>query len=144
MIHDFESPRSTPPPVYVCKHNEYEITIAMGSDLWSGTDDKVEIRLYFLDGSVSKWFDLRIPMYNAFERLSIDTFCVRPQQGTLKKPSIVGLRKFGRDQMKIEAVMVSTMMSSSVFNVGQWIRTSFEVFLVVVGHRRYQLKVVQM
>merc|ERR1711937_904940 len=116
MVHDFESPRSTPPPVYVCKHNEYEITIAMGSDLWSGTDDEVEIRLYFLDGSVSEWFDLRIPMYNAFERLAIDSFCVRPQQGTLQKLSFIGLRKFGRDQMKIEAVMVSTNFSSSIFN----------------------------
>jgi hypothetical protein len=139
-VHDFESPRrglhgrphhpwtprSTPPPVFPCEHNEYEISIAMGSDLWSGTDDKVEIRLYFLDGSISKWFDLRIPMYNAFERLSIDSFCVQPQEGTLQKPSYIGLRKFGRDQMKIEAVMVSTMISSSAFNVGQWIRTNDE------------------
>lgn len=98
----------------------------MGSDLWSGTDDKVEIRLYFLDGSISKWFDLRIPMYNAFERLSIDFFCVKPQEGTLQKPSYIGLRTFGRDQMKIESVMVSTMISSSAFNVGQWIRTNDE------------------
>ena len=139
-VHDFESPRrglhgrphhpwtprSTPPPVFPCEHNEYEISIAMGSDLWSGTDDKVEIRLYFLDGSISKWFDLRIPMYNAFERLSIDFFCVKPQEGTLQKPSYIGLRKFGRDQMKIESVMVSTMISSSAFNVGQWIRTNDE------------------
>ena len=132
IVHDFESPRSTPASVskpeiaFECEYNEYEITIAMGSDLWSGTDDEVEIRLYFLDGSVSEWFDLRIPMYNAFERLSIDSFCVRPQQGTLQKPSFIGLRKFGRDQMKIEAVMVSTNFSSSIFNVGQWIRTSDE------------------
>ena len=126
IVHDVGSPRSTPPPVFACEHNEYEISIAMGSDLWSGTDDEVEIRLYFLDGSVSEWFDLRIPMYNAFERLSIDSFCVRPQSGTLHKPSFIGLRKFGRDQMKIESVMVSSMMSSSAFNVGQWIRTNDE------------------
>ena len=126
IVHDVGSPRSTPPPVFACEHNEYEISIAMGSDLWSGTDDEVEIRLYFLDGSVSEWFDLRIPMYNAFERLSIDSFCVRPQSGTLQKPSFIGLRKFGRDQMKIESVMVSSMMSSSAFNVGQWIRTNDE------------------
>ena len=132
IVHDFDSPRSTPASVskpeiaFECEYNEYEITIAMGSDLWSGTDDEVEIRLYSLDGSVSEWFDLRIPMYNAFERLSIDSFCVRPQQGTLQKPSFIGLRKFGRDQMKIEAVMISTNFSSSIFNIGQWIRTSDE------------------
>lgn len=105
---------------------EYEISIAMGSDLWSGTDDEVEIRFYFLDGSVSEWFDLRIPMYNAFERLAIDTFCVQPQQEILSRPSFIGLRKFGRDQMKIESIMVSTMISSTVFNVGHWIRTNEE------------------
>ena len=127
IVHDdLRSTLSSLEPVFQCEQNEYEISIAMGSDLWSGTDDEVEIRFYFLDGSVSEWFDLRIPMYNAFERLAIDTFCVQPQQEILSRPSFIGLRKFGRDQMKIESIMVSTMISSTVFNVGHWIRTNEE------------------
>ena len=129
-VYDFGGPSLawSPQSVFKCGHNEYEISIAMGSDLWSGTDDKVEIRLYFPDGSVSEWFNLHKPMYNAFERLSTDSFCVRPQRGILRKPSFIGFRKLGHDQMKVESIMVSTVMSSSVFNVGQWIKTNDEKF----------------
>ena len=129
-VYDFGGPSLawSPQSVFKCGHNEYEISIAMGSDLWSGTNDKVEIRLYFPDGSVSEWFNLDKPMYNAFERLSTDSFCVRPQRGILRKPSFIGFRKLGHDQMKVESIMVSTVMSSSVFNVGQWIKTNDEKF----------------
>ena len=129
-VSDFGGPSLawSPQSVFKCGHNEYEISIAMGSDLWSGTDDKVEIRLYFPDGSVSEWFNLHKPMYNALERLSTDSFCVRPQRGIPRKPSFIGFRRLGHDQMKVEAIMVSTVMSSSVFNVGQWIKTNDEKF----------------
>ena len=130
IVHDFGRPSlaRSPQSVFKCGHNEYKISIVMGSDLWSGTDDQVQIRLYFPDRSVSEWFILHKPMYNAFERLSTDSFCVRPQRGTPRKPSFIGLRKLGNDQMKVEAIMVSTVTSSSVFNVGQWIKNNDENF----------------
>ena len=111
----------------ICDHDEYEILIEIGSDLWSGTDDEVQVRFYFLDGSVTEWFNLNQPLFNDFERLSTNYFCVKPQQGKrLQKPAFIGIRKFGHDQMKIEGIAVWTKMSSSIFDVGQWIRSDNE------------------
>ena len=114
-------------PQSICDHDEYEILIEIGSDLWSGTDDEVQVRFYFLDGSVTEWFNLNQPMFNDFERFSTNYFCVKAQQGKrLQNPAFIGIRKFGHDRMKIEGIAVWTKMSSSLFDVGQWIRSDNE------------------
>ena len=59
------------------KVGSYEIIIQMGSALFSGTDDKVEIRLYGPNSEISEWLALTEPLLidgiDGFERLSQDT-----------------------------------------------------------------------
>ena len=56
-----------------CRNGEYEISVQMSSLLFSGTDDKVEIRLYGLDDETTEWFELKNSSgYATFERLKRD------------------------------------------------------------------------
>ena len=44
-----------------CKTDEYEITVRMSSNVFSGTDDKVNIRLHGQNGETTEWFKLTKP-----------------------------------------------------------------------------------
>ena len=83
-----------------CKADEYEIDVQMSSNLFSGTDDKVEIRLYGQNREPAEWFELTKPFHDGFERLSMDYYCVNfgkqsQRIGLLEK---IGIRKFGSDR----------------------------------------------
>ena len=123
-----------------CLSEEYQIEITMASDLWSGTDDKVEIRIYSFD-SATKWFDLKKEYQpndkkvDILERLSIDTFCVEPDEEFASNPDnfpvAIGLRKFGSDDMKIEKIVIRRFGLTSIFYVQQWIKNSDELLVDV-------------
>ena len=123
-----------------CSPEEYQIEVTMGSDLWSGTDDRVEIRIYSFD-SATKWFDLEKKYQpidkkvDILERLSIDTFCVEPDEEFASNPDnfpvAIGLRKFGSDDMKIEKLVITRFGLTSIFYVQQWIKNSDELLVDV-------------
>ena len=123
-----------------CSPEEYQIEITIASDLWSGTDDKVEIRIFSFD-SVTEWIDLEKKYksidkkVDIFERLSIDTFCVEPDEEFASNPGnfpeAIGLRKFGSDDMKIEKIVIRRFELTSIFYVQQWIKNSDELLVDV-------------
>ena len=112
-------------PQSSCKAHEYEITVRMSDKFFSGTNDKVEIRLYGQNGEITEWFELTKPSHDGFERLSQDMYRVKTQKrpeaiGRLEK---IGIRKFGSDSMMIDEILIRSNHKSMVFQVGQWINT---------------------
>lgn len=97
----------------------------MGSELFSGTDDKVEIRLYGQNGETTEWFELTKPFQNGFERLSHDDNCVnyRKQPETIGLLEKIGIRKFGSDRMTIEYIYFQSIQRNFIFQIGRWIKT---------------------
>ena len=86
---------------FPCKADEYEIYVQMSGNLFSGTDDKVEIRGYDQNGKTTEWYEVTNPFHNGIGRLSKDYYyCVnfgkQLDQGYLDK---IGIRKFGSDHM---------------------------------------------
>ena len=73
----------------------------MGSELFSGIDGKVEIRLFGQNGETTEWFELTQPFHNGFERLSQDDYCVNfsKHSDTIGLLENIGIRNFGSDRM---------------------------------------------
>ena len=117
------------PNRHACKDDEYEVIIYMSSKLFSGTDDRVEIRLYGRKNETTDWLELSKPFHNGFERLSEDIYCIQTDK-QLKKLKKVGIRKFGTDDMMIEWISIRHSLSASLsgslsgatFPVGKWIK----------------------
>ena len=76
----------------ICKDDEYEISVEIGNDMFSGSDDQNEIRLYGNsvnggDAEKTEWLQLRKPFdivdgkpihnFNGFEQLSKEIYCVK-------------------------------------------------------------------
>ena len=110
---------------YPCKVDEYEIIVEMGSELFSGTDDKVEIRLYGIHREVSEWLEFTEPIYTSdgFERLAQDVYCVKAEN-IFKKITMIGIRKFGTDDMKIDTIVIRNLNEdcNGVYQIDQWIK----------------------
>ena len=101
-----------------CGDNEYEINVRMSSDLWSGTDDKVEIRLYGPNQSKSDWLELTRPTVDGFERLSEEFYCVKTESQPDFDFKKIGIRKLGSDDMNIVYISIERRY----FTVMQWIK----------------------
>ena len=118
-----------------CNFDSYEIIIRMGSVLFSGTDDKVEIRLYGINGEISEWLGLTesllIDGIDGFERLSEDTYCVKTEKDFKTEEIItkVGIRKFGTDRMMIDTISISHGEFGSFFLIDQWIKEEKQEFI---------------
>ena len=110
-----------------CKVDEYEIFVQMGSKLFSGTDDKVEIRFYGIHRNISEWLELSEPILTSdgFERLSYDVYCVKTEK-IFKKISMIGIRKFGTDDMMIDTILIWNEKCSGIYRIDQWIRKEGE------------------
>ena len=103
-----------------CEDNEYEVTVRVGSLLWSGTDDKVEIRLYGPNDNKSYWIELAKPAHDDFERMSTEFYCVNQPNFDIKK---IGIRKLGNDNMYLSAIYIRDHYQyNRYFNVDQWIK----------------------
>lgn len=66
---------------HICKKNEFEVEIQVGNAKFSGTDNHVEIMIYFFDGNrnlipVTRWQKLNTSWADDFERWSRRTYCV--------------------------------------------------------------------
>ena len=112
-----------------CRGGEYEISVQMSSLLFSGTDDKVEIRLYGLDDETTEWFELKNSSGHAtFERMGRDIFCKKTenQLEVLKK---IGIRKFGSDRMMIEEISIRDKKILTFFPVHRWIIEDSEEYI---------------
>ena len=116
---------------HICKDDEYEINVQMSSDLWSGTNDKVEIRIFGPNKETTEWVELTKPSYNGFERLSNDTYCVRIFKH-FSKLSQISIRKTGTDDLMIDEISiwrnVPGSLSGFVFPVGRWITENTEEY----------------
>ena len=116
-----------------CKADEYEIIVRMSDKLFSGTDDKVEIRLYGQNGEITQWFELMEPSHgtDGLERLSTDVYCVnfRKRPETIGRLEKIGIQKFGSDRMMIDEILIQSNYRNMFFPVGQWIRTHAEEHL---------------
>ena len=82
---------------YPCQDDEYTIVVQMSSKLFSGTDDKVEIRLYDSFNNTTEWLELDKQFNNGFERLSTDIYCIKPDIQVVNIITTTGIRKFGND-----------------------------------------------
>merc|ERR1712156_401614 len=115
-----------------CNHEKYEITVMMSSYLWSGTNDKIEIRLYKYGDPMTDWLELKTPMHVDFNQLSFNIFCINPSFiGSGLKPTKIGIRKSGSDDMKIDSITIREPGKSldnerAFFDIDQWIRTNDE------------------
>ena len=116
-----------PPPLaftHDCRYDEYEVKVKMSSNLFSGTDDKVEIRLYGRKNELTDWLELSKPFHNGLERLSEDIYCIKTDK-QFKNLNKIGIRKFGTDDMMIEWIMIhlriSGSLSGAVFSTRKWI-----------------------
>ena len=120
-------------PQSSCKADEYQIKVQMSNKLFSGTDDKVEIRLYGQNGEMTEWFELMEPSHgkNGLERLSTDVYCVnfRKRPETIGRLEKIGIQKFGSDRMMIDEILIQSNYRNMFFPVGQWIRTHAEEHL---------------
>ena len=114
---------------YNCRDGEYEISVQMSSLLFSGTDDKVEIRFYGLDDETTEWFELeKSPGYDTFERLTRDIFCKKPEK-QLEIVKKIGIRKFGSDRMMIEEISIRDKHTVTFFPVHRWIIEDSEEYI---------------
>ena len=112
-----------------CRNGEYEISVQMSSLLFSGTDDKVEIRLYGHDDETTEWFELEDSSgYATFERLGRDIFCKKTgkQLEILKK---IGIRKFGSDRMMIDEISIRDKKFLTFFPVHRWVIEDSEEYI---------------
>ena len=73
----------------------------MSSKLFSGTDDKVEIRLYDSFNNTTEWLELDKQFNNGFQRLSNDIYCIKPNLQVVNIITTIGIRKSGNDDMMI-------------------------------------------
>ena len=66
---------------HICQKNEFEVEIQVGNEKFSGTDNLVEIMIYFFDGNrnvipVTRWQKLNTLLVDDFERWSRRSYCV--------------------------------------------------------------------
>ena len=108
-----------------CEDDEYEIRVQIGSPLWSGTDDKVEIRLYGPNNSKSNWIELIKPAVDGFERLSNEFYCVKTENQPDFDFKKIGIRKLGNDDMHLDSINIRY----GYFYVNQWIRDDTREYL---------------
>ena len=114
-----------------CEVDSYQIIIQMGSALFSGTDDKVEIRLYGPNSEISEWLALTEPIIGGiygFERLSRDTYCVKTEKD-FRRITKLGIRKFGTDHMMIETIKISNEQFKSYFFIDTWIENEKQEYI---------------
>ena len=120
------------PNEQACKYDEYEVSVYMSSKLFSGTDDKVEIRLYGRKNETTDWFELTQPFHNGLERLSEDIYCVKTDKH-FKKLKKIGIRKFGTDDMMIDSISIrhrfSGRISGGSFPVDRWIKKDAKEYI---------------
>ena len=118
-----------------CEADEYRIAVQMSGNLYSGTDDKVKIRLHGKNGEKTEWFELTNgSKNNKLERLSSDVFCAKfkKQPGLLEK---IGIQKFGSDRMMIDIIFVQINHREMVFQQRQlaksrrWIKTDAKEYI---------------
>ena len=118
-----------------CEADEYRIAVQMSGNLYSGTDDKVKIRLHGQNGEKTEWFELTNgSKNNKLERLSSDVFCAKfkKQPGLLEK---IGIQKFGSDRMMIDIIFVQINHREMVFQQRQlaksrrWIKTDAKEYI---------------
>ena len=118
-----------------CENDDYKIYVFMSSDIYSGTDDKVEVRLYSSKKKATKWFQLDTPRHNDFERLSSGTYCMESEIHDFSRPTKIGIFKTGSDKMKINAVEIDT--GREIFfveEIEQWINKSKEYVFNVTSY----------
>ena len=160
-----------------CDNNQYEITVWISGDLWSGTDNVVEICLYREDDSKTSWlelikdaqddahdngqddaqnsrshwlftpirdwfrsimhslfdYDIDNKIYDGFERLSKNVFCVQEFQDDFRENfsfKKIGIRKLGNDDMKIDTIMIRRNESVARFTLGRWITAYLREYIL--------------
>ena len=156
-----------------CDNNQYEITVWVSGDLWSGTDDVVEICLYREDDSKTSWLelikdsqddaqddaqnsrshwlftplrdwfrsiiiwqfdhDIDNKIYDGFERLSKNVFCVQDFQNDFRENfhfKKIGIRKLGTDDMKIDTIMIRRNESIARFTLDRWITAYLREYIL--------------
>ena len=132
-----DSPAS--PPRYRpfdCDSGNYEIEVQVSSDIFSGTDDNVEVRIYGkTEENVSittPWFKLNSG-FNDFQRLSKKVFCVKSRplpfhslpfipMIAIKDLTKIGIRKSGSDDLKLNDIRIRDQDGPPKgFYINQWI-----------------------
>ena len=66
---------------FPCQENDFEVEIQVAKEKYSGTDNHVEIMIYFFDENknlipVTRWYKLNTRWVDDFERLSRRKYCV--------------------------------------------------------------------
>ena len=118
-----------------CETDDYKIHVFMSSDIFSGTDDKVDVRLYSGEKKTTEWFQLDTPRHNDFERLSTGTYCMESDTHNFFRPEKIGILKDGSDKMKIFAIRIDTgRQIFFVEDIEQWIEKPHEYVFNVTSY----------
>ena len=118
-----------------CENDDYKIHVFMSSDIFSGTDDKVDVRLYSGEKKTTGWFQLDTPRHNDFERLSTKTYCMESDNHKFFRPEKIGILKDGSDKMKINAIEIDTgRQTFFVEDIEQWIEKPHEYVFNVTSY----------